>query len=95
MYSRSPAADDLISGQNAAGKAAILESRIGARQAWIGVLEPFAEVIERNGQSVPQLAHFIVIAAQGMKYAADGNEDLLDLLAALKSSILCVVGEPA
>ncbi|MEX3010313.1 TetR/AcrR family transcriptional regulator [Hoeflea sp. TYP-13] len=92
LLQSSPSSDDLISGHNAAGKAAILESRINARNALIDVLAPFESQIEYSGQSVSQFAHFVVITAQGMKYTAGSKEELLDLLASLKAAVLSVTG---
>ena len=93
LIQSSPEASDLISGHNAAGKAAILDSQVKRRTAIMSVLSPFENEIMRSGQSLSQFAHFIVITATGMKYAADSRGELLDLLASLRIAILKVAGD--
>lgn len=93
LLQSSPYSDDLISGHSAAGKAAIIEARVNTRSALMEVLAPHEKSIQQTGQSVSQFAHFVVITAQSMKYAADSKAELDDLLASLKASVLSVVGE--
>lgn len=93
LLQSSPASDDLISGHNQAGKAAILETRVNARNALMVMFEPYESRIEASGLSLSQFAHFVVISAQGMKYAAVDKDDLIDLLASLKASVLSVAGD--
>lgn len=92
LLQSSPSSDDLISGHNAAGKAAILETRVNARNALIEVLEPFERQIEKSSLTVSQFAHFVVVTGQGTKYAAGSKDELLDLLVSLKASVLSVTG---
>lgn len=86
-------ADDLMSGHNAAGKAAILEGQIAKRKAMMTILQPHKAKIEKSGQTVSQLAHFIVVTSTCFKYSAQDKDDLLDLLASLKTSVLAITGE--
>lgn len=83
-------ADDLISGHNAAGKAAILEAQMAKRKALIDVLKPHKVKIEKSGQTVSQFANFIVVTSAGFKFSAQNKDDLLDLLASLKTSVLAI-----
>ena len=88
-----PESNDLITGHNAAGKAAILESQVRRCNALMRLLSPYEDKIESSGQSLSQFVHFIVVTATGMKYAPDSKEELLDLLASLRIAVLKVAGE--
>ena len=81
-------ADELVSGHNAAGKAAILEAQMAKRKALMEILKPYKSRIEKSGQTASQLAYFIVVTSTGFKYSAQNKEDLLDLLSTLRASVL-------
>lgn len=85
-------ADDLIGGHNAAGKTAILEAQMAKHKAITGILKPYKAKIEKSGQTVSQLAYFIVMASTGFKYSAQNKDDLLDLLASLRIGVLSIAG---
>lgn len=93
LIESSPESNDLITGHNAAGKAAILEMQVKRRNVIMQLLAPHQAEIERSGQSLSQFAHFVIITSTGMKYAADSKEELLDLLASLRIAILKVAGD--
>ena len=95
LIESSPESNDLITGHNAAGKAAILEMQVKRRNVIMQLLAPHQDEIERSGQSLSQFAHFVIITSTGMKYAADSKEELLDLLASLRIAVLKVAGDQA
>ncbi len=90
LIQTSPESSDLISGHNATGKAAILEGQVRRRNKLMEAFAPHETAIEETGQSLSQFAHFAMIAATNMKYAANSMEELNDLLASLKIAILKV-----
>ena len=82
--------EDLISGHNEAGKAAIKEAH--ARQAALiaDLLEPYAEAIARTGQTPAQLARFVVTVAMDLKYGSENRSRLDELLYSLRSSVIAL-----
>ena len=82
--------EDLISGHNEAGRAAIEEAH--ARQAALiaELLEPHADAIARSGQTPAQLARFVVTVAMGLKYGAGDRSALDELLHSLRSSVIAL-----
>ncbi len=82
--------EDLISGHNQAGKAAIREAH--ARQAALiaELLEPYADTIARSGQTPAQLARFVVTVAMGLKYGAGDRSALDELLQSLRRSVIAL-----
>ncbi len=82
--------EDLISGHNQAGKAAIREAH--ARQAALiaELLEPYADTIARSGQTPAQLARFVVAVAMGLKYGAGDRSALDELLQSLRHSVIAL-----
>ena len=82
--------EDLISGHNQAGKAAIKEAH--ARQAALiaDLLEPYAEAIARTGQTPAQLARFVVTIAMDLKYGSENRDRLDELLYSLRSSVIAL-----
>ena len=93
LIKNSPDAQSLITGYNEAGSAAVRDAHAKRTEAIAEILTPYEERITQSGQSVAQLARFIVIVAVGIKYQAESKEDLLDLLSSLKVSVLALVGE--
>ena len=86
--------EDLISGHNKAGKAAIEESH--ARQAAL-VAEILLEreaALMRRGHTPETVANFIVTVAMGLKYGLDSREALDARLAVLTDSILALTTPP-
>ena len=82
--------EDLISGHNQAGKAAIREAH--ARQAALiaELLEPYADTIARSGQTPAQLARFVVTVAMGLKCGAGDRSALDELLQSLRRSVIAL-----
>ena len=82
--------EDLISGHNEAGRAAIEEAH--ARQAALiaELLEPHADAIARSGQTPAQLARFVVTVAMGLKYGAGDRRALDELLHSLRRSVIAL-----
>ncbi|MDE0381979.1 MAG: hypothetical protein OXI20_22315 [Rhodospirillales bacterium] len=82
--------EDLISGHNQAGKAAIKEAH--ARQAALiaDLLEPYANAIARTGQTPAQLARFVVTVAMDLKYGSESRSSLDELLHSLRSSVIAL-----
>ena len=82
--------EDLISGHNQAGKAAIKEAH--ARQAALiaELLEPYADAIARTGQTPAQLARFVVTVAMDLKYGSEDRSRLDELLYSLRSSVIAL-----
>lgn len=88
----SPNAEDIVAGVNASSQK---ELEAGAKRniELIGrVLDPYADEIERNGLTVLQLADFLQRSASAAKHSATNRKHLLQLLAALKVSVLKVSG---
>ena len=82
--------EDLISGHNEAGKAAIKETH--ARQAALiaDLPEPYADAIARTGQTPAQLARFVVTVAMDLKYRSENRSRLDELLHSLSSSVIAL-----
>ncbi|WP_305988027.1 TetR/AcrR family transcriptional regulator [Roseibium sp. MMSF_3544] len=88
-----PDADDVIKGATTGTEAEvkILNRKKAALVA--EVLGPYANTLERQGQSVENYAEFVQNAALGVKHSAKDEEQLDRQLSALKASVLAVVNE--
>ena len=86
-------AEDLVSGHNRAGKAAIEEARLWHREFIADLLIPHAVAIGKTDQTPAELAHFIVTVAMVFKYDARSIEELNRLLHSLKTSVFLVTGQ--
>lgn len=82
--------EDLISGHNKAGKAALEESHSNHKELIRDMLAPYEANIKSSGQTVASLAHFLVTTTMGFKNAAKNKRDLNNLLSSLSSSILTI-----
>lgn len=82
--------EDLLTGHNKAGKAAIEESHRNHEELIREVLAPYEANIKSSGQSVASLAHVLVISTMGFKNAAKNKRDLDNLLSALRALILAI-----
>ena len=87
-------AEDLISGHNKAGKAAIEQTRLWHRSIIADLLIPHAIAIGRTGQTPAELAHWFVSSAMAMKYEAHSRDALDRLLHSLKVSVLLAADQP-
>ena len=88
----SPNAEDIVAGVNASSQE---ELEAGAKRniELIGrVLSSYAAEIEKNGLTVDQLADFVQRSASAAKQSATNRTHLLQLLGALKASVLKVAG---
>lgn len=83
--------EDLISGHNAAGKAAIAEAHKEHEALVTDMLMPYAKQIGSKGQTVEQLAHFFVTVAMGFKAGASSRSDLDRLCQSLKIAIEVII----
>lgn len=88
----SPNADDIIAGVSASSQKELEEGARRNTQIIAKVLEPFSRAIERCGLTVQQYADFIQRSAAAAKYSAKSRKHLLDLLSALRVSVLRVAG---
>lgn len=86
----SPNADDIIAGVTASSQGELEAGAQRNTEIITRVLEPFADAITQTGLSVVQYADFIQRAATAAKYAARNRKHLLELLAALRVSVLKV-----
>ena len=83
--------EDLISGHNDAGKAAIAEAHQQHELIIATVLIDYAQQIENKGQTVDQLAHFFVKTAMGFKSSASSRSDLNELITSLTIAIATII----
>ncbi|MYF11503.1 MAG: helix-turn-helix transcriptional regulator [Gammaproteobacteria bacterium] len=79
--------EDLISGHNERGRAAITVSHGRHREAVVKLLSPHQCQISQTGQSVTQLAGFLVRTAMGLKHC-ESRRELNNMLASLKTAVL-------
>ena len=93
LIKNSPDAEFMFTGYNEAGRAAVHEVRARRTEAVAEILAPYADQIVQSGQSVAQLARFIVIVTAGFKYFPESKKDLLDLLSSLKAAVLMITGQ--
>ena len=91
--------EDLISGHNEAGREEIERSHDKHRALVAELLTPYSGALADSGQTLDQLAHFIVTVAMSLKYAAKCRDDLDALLVTLKATVSALLGtlvpEPA
>lgn len=86
--------EDLITGHNKAGRAAIEASHRDHEKLIKEVLAPYEGNIKSSGQSVTNLARLLVTTTMGFKGAAKNKQDLDNLLSALKALILAIATRP-
>jgi len=86
----SPNAEDIIAGVNASSQDELEAGAMRNTEIIRRVLEPFSPEIEKNDLTVAQFADFIQRSATAAKYNAKGKKHLLELLAALRVSVLKV-----
>ena len=79
--------EDLISGHNEAGRAAIAVSHQRHRKVVLELLKPYSGQIEQSGQTVKDLAAFLVRTAMALKHCGTRRE-LNSMLKSLKTSVL-------
>ena len=79
--------EDLISGHNEAGRAAIAISHGRHKQLAVELLSPHQRQINQTGQTVTQLAGFLVRTAMGLK-RCESRPELNNMIASLKTSVL-------
>ncbi len=79
--------EDLISGHNEAGKAAIKEAHTRQAALIADLLEPHATAIARTGQTPAQVARYVVTVAMGLKHGSENRNVLDELLYSLRSSV--------
>ena len=79
--------EDLISGHNDAGRAAINKSHKRHNKVVVDLLTPYDNQIESTGQSTKQLAAFLVRNAMNLKHC-ESKRELNGMLDSLKTSIL-------
>ena len=82
--------EDLISGHNKAGKAAIKEAHSRQVALVAELLEPYANAIVSTGQTTDQLAKFVVTVAMALKYGPEDRGELDQLLRTLRSSVIAL-----
>ena len=90
LIRQSPEADEMIGGYNEEGKAAFRAARERRSAAMARVLAPYADQIEKSGQSVDDFAKFFVITSTNFKYAVTDRDELLLMLRSLKVAVLAV-----
>ncbi|MEM1367714.1 MAG: TetR/AcrR family transcriptional regulator [Cyanobacteria bacterium P01_H01_bin.15] len=83
--------EDLISGHNEAGKAAISEAHKQHEELIADILMAYASQINEKKGTVKQLAHFFVTTAMGFKASATNRSDLNGLIESLKIVITAIV----
>ncbi|MEM9090635.1 MAG: TetR/AcrR family transcriptional regulator [Cyanobacteria bacterium P01_F01_bin.53] len=83
--------EDLISGHNKAGKAAIKEAHKQHEAVIAEILMAEASQRTYQGQTVAQLAHFFVTTAMGFKSGATSRSDLDGLIKSLKTAIAAII----
>ena len=79
--------EDLISGHNDAGRAAIRKSHQRHTKFVVELLSPYSEQIKRTGQSAKHLAAFLVRSAMNLKHC-ENKRELNAMLETLKISVL-------
>ena len=79
--------EDLISGHNEAGKAAISEAHQQHEALIVEMLMEYKPQIEEKGQRLEQLAHFFVKVAMSFKGSATNLSDLNELINSLKIAV--------
>ena len=82
--------EDLISGHNKAGKAAIEAAHAQQAALLAELLEPYTDAIARTGQTPDQLAKFVVTVAMSLKYGPEDRSALDELLHSLSSSVIAL-----
>lgn len=87
-------AEELISGQSAAGTGEIERSHARHRELIGRLLSRHAPSFAAFGQSPDEFANFVVTAATAAKHNAADRAELDTLLASLKHAVLSVAGEP-
>ncbi|MEO1193896.1 MAG: helix-turn-helix domain-containing protein [Pseudomonadota bacterium] len=90
LLNASPNAEDIVAGFNAASEAELADAAERNRVIIARVLEPYGAAIEKSGLTRDLYADFIQRAAHGAKYSARDRDHLLQLLTALKVSVLTV-----
>ena len=86
-------AEDLISGHNEAGRDEIARSHQRHEKLITRLLSPYKREIEAAGQSLTQLAHFLVTTAMSFKYSAKNRRDLNGRLASLSNLATLAAGQ--
>lgn len=89
----SPNAEDIIAGVSASSQKELEAGAQRNTELIARVLEPFSDIIERNGLTINQYADFIQRSATAAKYSAKSRKHLLELLEALCVSVLKVTGD--
>ncbi|WP_171179975.1 TetR/AcrR family transcriptional regulator [Ruegeria sp. HKCCD8929] len=88
----SPNAEDIVAGFNASSQNELEEGAQRNIEVISRVIGPYASEIEENGLTVAQFADFVQRSATAAKYNAKSRKHLLDLLGALRVSVLKVTG---
>lgn len=83
-----PDAADVLNGHNVAGTAAVRAGNLRKRAALSAALLPSRAAIERRGLTVERLAHLIQATAFGFEVDARQRDELVGLLASLKTLVL-------
>lgn len=86
-----PDAGDLESGNHAAAHRAMCVAGEAMEAMLCELFAPHASAIERNGQTLPDIAAFVNAALMGLKHGIDDRAALVRHLAALKAMILLIV----
>ncbi len=84
----SPNAEDIIAGVNASSQEELEAGALRNIEIISRVLEPFATEIDNSNLTTKQLADFVQRSATAAKYSAKNRKHLLELLAALRVSVL-------
>ncbi|MEM9091361.1 MAG: TetR/AcrR family transcriptional regulator [Cyanobacteria bacterium P01_F01_bin.53] len=83
--------EDLLSGHNQAGKAAIAEAHQQHETLIADILTAYKPQISARGETVEQLAHFFVKVAMGFKSSATSRLDLEALIESLKIAVTTII----
>lgn len=86
-------AEELISGHNEAGKDEIARSHERHETLVSELLSGSEGSIRTSGQSVDQLAHFVVTTAMGYKSSAKDRADLDALMTSLITAVVILAGQ--
>lgn len=92
LIQASPDAADLLDGLNAAGSNELADGSRCWTSAITGILRPYETALQKAGLDAADLADFIYSSGSSAKYTAQTRAQLVKRLAALKASVLALIG---
>ncbi|MEM8788359.1 MAG: helix-turn-helix domain-containing protein [Pseudomonadota bacterium] len=88
----SPNAEDIVAGVSASSQQELEAGALRNTELIVRILQPFSGRIEACGLTLPQYADFVQRSATAAKYNAKSRKHLLEMLTALRVSVLKVTG---